>query len=260
MAVVFTNQRRTEIVERVRRNGAVVASELAAEWDVSEDTIRRDLRDLAGEGRIQRVHGGAISLAPAAADYAARTAVAPDSKLAVARTAVGLIRPGQTVFLDGGTTTAAICRCLPVSLEITVVTHAPTVALELIDRPAVRILLVGGTLYRHSRVAVGALATEYINTLQVDVFFMGVTGVHPVHGLTTGDAEEAAIKRSIARRAIDTYVLASSEKVGTASAYKVVDLAQVTAAITDEQRTRTLTELRRAGLTVIRATPSTRVP
>ena len=164
------------------------------------------------------------------------------------------------MFLDGGTTTAAMCRCMPVSLDITVVTHAPTVALELIDRPSVRILLIGGTLYRHSLVAVGALAAEFINTLQVDVFFMGVTGVHPVHGLTTGDAEEAAIKRAITRRAIDTYVLASSEKVGTASPYKVVDLAQVTAAITDEQRTRTLTELRRAGLTLIPAATSTRSP
>jgi DeoR/GlpR family transcriptional regulator of sugar metabolism len=82
------------------------------------------------------------------------------------------------------------------------------------------VLLTGGTLYRHSLVTVGAIAAEYVNNLNVDVFFMGVSGVHPVHGLTTGDAEEAAIKRSICRRAADTVVLASSEKLGSARRYR----------------------------------------
>jgi DeoR C terminal sensor domain len=94
-----------------------------------------------------------------------------------------MIKPGQTVFLDGGTTTAAICRALPLSLDITVVTHSPTVAIELVDRPAVQVLLTGGTLYRHSLVTVGAIAAEYVNNLNVDVFFMGVSGVHPFMGL-----------------------------------------------------------------------------
>ncbi len=248
---MLSSKRRSEIVVRVRRDGSVVASELAAEWAISEDTIRRDLRELAADGAIQRVHGGAVQVSPAAADYSTRMAIATGPKVSVARTAVSMIRSGQTVFLDGGTTTAAICRCLPTDLEITIVTHSPTVALELGERPAVRVLLIGGTLYRHSLVTVGALATEYINALHVDVFFMGVSGVHAVHGLTTGDAEEAAIKRSISRRAADTYVLASSEKLGTVLPHNVVGFQDVTAAITDERSGRTLNPLRRAGLTII---------
>jgi DeoR/GlpR family transcriptional regulator of sugar metabolism len=250
---VLASKRKSEIVERVRRDGSVVAAELAAEWAVSEDTIRRDLRELAADRQIQRVHGGAVTVSPAAADYATRTTVATGPKAVVARSAAAMIQPGQTVFLDGGTTTAAICRSLPASLDITVVTHSPTVALELVERPAVRVLLIGGTLYRHSLVTVGALAAEYINALNVDVFFMGVSGVHPIHGLTTGDAEEAAIKRSISRRAADTYVLASSEKVGAALPHHVVRFGDVTAAITDERNSRTLSALRRAGLTIIPA-------
>jgi DeoR/GlpR family transcriptional regulator of sugar metabolism len=251
---MLASQRKTEIGKRVQRDGSVVATQLAIEWGVSEDTIRRDLRELAAEGRIQRVHGGAVSASPAAADYATRTTVATGPKAAVARTAAAMIEPGQTVFLDGGTTTAAICRELPASLDLAVVTHSPTVAIELVGRPAVRVLLVGGMLYRHSLVTVGALTAEYLNTLNIDLFFMGVSGVHPTHGLTTGDAEEAAIKRSISRRAADTYVLASSEKLGAALPHRVVGFGEVTAAITDEQDARTLDTLRQAGLAIVPAT------
>lgn len=247
---MLASQRKNEILERVRRDGSIVAAQVAVEWNVSEDTIRRDLRELASEGHIQRVYGGAVLTSPAAANYATRTSVATGPKAEVARFAAAMIKPGQTVFLDGGTTAAAICRALPANLEITVVTHSPTVAIELVDRPAVSVLLIGGTLYRHSLVTVGAIAAEYVNALSVDLFFMGVSGIHPLHGLTTGDAEEAAIKRSICRRAADTFVLASSEKLGSASPHRVVAFDEVTAAITDETNPRTLNALRRAGLPI----------
>jgi DeoR/GlpR family transcriptional regulator of sugar metabolism len=253
---MLASQRKNEILERIRGHGSVVAAEVAIEWNISEDTVRRDLRELAAEGKVQRVHGGAVSVSPAAGDYEARSNVASVPKAHVARAAVAIIKPGQTVFLDGGTTSAAICRALPSSLEITIVTHSPTVAIELVDRPAIQVLLIGGTLYRHSLVTVGALAAEYINNLTVDVFFMGVSGVHPVHGLTTGDAEEAAIKRVICSRSVDTFVLASSEKLGSALAHQVVGFHQVTAAITDENNKRRLNAFRRAGLAILSAAPA----
>ena len=90
--------------------------------------------------------------------------------------------------------------------------------------------LLGGRLFKHSAVTCGAAAA---NSIAADLFFLGVTGVHPEAGLTTGDADEAAMKRTLAGRAADTYVLASTEKVGAISAYKVLDLAQVTGVVTD---------------------------
>jgi DeoR/GlpR family transcriptional regulator of sugar metabolism len=247
------SKRKGEIVERVRRDGSVIAAELAVEWNVSEDTIRRDLRDLAAEGKVHRVHGGAVPLSPAAADYATRTTVASVEKAAVARAAAAMIKTGQTVFLDGGTTTAAICHALSPALEATIVTHSPTVAAALVEHLSIRVLLIGGMLYRHSVVTVGALALEYVNSVSVDLFFMGVSGVHQTHGLTTGDAEEAAMKRAISRRAGDTFVLASSEKLGSALPHHVVGFNEVTAGITDERDARKLKGLRRAGLQIIQA-------
>ena len=116
---------------------------------------------------------------------------------------------------------------LPASLTATVITHSPTIAAALVDHPGIEILLLGGRIYKHSAVACGAATAEAAAGISADLFFLGVTGVHPEAGLTTGDADEAAMKRTLAGRAADTYVLASTEKVGAISAYKVLDLAQV---------------------------------
>jgi DeoR/GlpR family transcriptional regulator of sugar metabolism len=167
-----------------------------------------------------------------------------------------LISDGQTVFIDGGTTGQALCRELPPALAATVITHSPTIAVELTGHPGVDVLLIGGRVYRHSVVTTGSIAAEQIAAITADVFFMGVSGVHHQAGLTTGDAEEAATKRSISRRSSETFVLASSEKLGAASPFRVVEFADVTAAITDATDARTLKPLRRAGLELL--TPSSR--
>jgi DeoR/GlpR family transcriptional regulator of sugar metabolism len=248
---MLTSQRRSTILDMLRRDGSVVAKDLARAWDVSEDTVRRDLRELAGEGLLQRVHGGALPISAAAGDFEARRTVATAEKRVVARVAASLIHEGQTVFIDGGTTGQALCRALAPDLQVSVITHSPTIAVELTSHPSVDVLLIGGRIYAHSVVATGAVAAEQIAAISADTFFMGVSGVHYRAGLTTGDAEEAAIKRAISRRCSDTYVLASSEKLGTASPYRVVGFPDVTAAITDATDARAVRPLRKAGLTVV---------
>jgi DeoR/GlpR family transcriptional regulator of sugar metabolism len=248
---VLTSQRKTAILDVLGRDGSVVAKDLAVTWGISEDTVRRDLRELAAEGLLQRVHGGALPISPAAGDFETRRSVATAEKQIVARLAANLISDGQTVFIDGGTTAQALCRALPRNLRATIITHSPTIAVELTAYPTVEVFVIGGRVYPHSVVMTGAIAAEQITAVSADVFFMGVSGVHHQAGLTTGDAEEAAIKRAISRRSSETYVLASSEKLGAASAFRVVDFADVTAAITDTTDTRTLRPLRKAGLEVI---------
>ncbi len=251
---MLTSQRKTAILGLLDRDGSVVAKDLAATWEISEDTVRRDLRELAAEGLLQRVHGGALPISPAAADFETRRTVATGEKRIVAQLAASLVSDGQTVFIDGGTTGQALCRALPPDLRATIITHSPTIAVELTTYPKVDVFLVGGRVYPHSVVTTGAIAAEQIASVSADVFFMGVSGVHHQSGLTTGDAEEAAIKRAISRRCSDTFVLASSEKLGAASPFRVVDFAEVTAAITDTTDARTLRPLRKAGLDVISPT------
>jgi DeoR/GlpR family transcriptional regulator of sugar metabolism len=230
---MLVSERRDLLLARLRTDGKLIARDLALELGVSEDSIRRDLRDLAAAGLCQRVYGGAMPASPALADYTARAGVEPDSKRSVANRAVALIRPGHRVILDGGTTTLAVSRALPPTLQATVITHSPTIAAALVAHPTVEILLLGGRIYKHSAVACGAATVEAASGITADLFLLGVTGVHADHGLTTGDPEEAAMKRALAARAAETYVLASAEKLGAVSAYKVLDVAEVSGIVTE---------------------------
>jgi DeoR/GlpR family transcriptional regulator of sugar metabolism len=226
-------QRRDLLLERLRTDGRVIARTLAAELGISDDSIRRDLRELAAAGLCQRVYGGALPASPATADYAARQNVAVAGKQRVAAAAAALVEPGSTAIIDGGTTALAVVRALPADLRATVVTHSPTVASALAGHRDVDVYLIGGRLFKHSMVACGAVAVEAARGLHADLFLLGVTGIHPEAGLTTGDPDEAAMKRALAHQAADTYVLASSEKVGAASRFTVLPLGEVAGVITD---------------------------
>jgi DeoR/GlpR family transcriptional regulator of sugar metabolism len=246
-------QRRDLLLDRLRRDGRVVAKDVAAELGVSEDSVRRDLREMAAAGQCQRVYGGALPVSPALADYAGRQRVEPASKERVAAAAARLVEPGRTAIIDGGTTALAVVRALPLDLRATVVTHSPTVAAALVDHRDVEVFLLGGRLFKHSLVTCGAAAVEAAQAVTADLFLLGVTGVHHEAGLTTGDADEAAMKRALSRRAADTYVLASAEKIGTASRFAVLGLAQVTGVITDAgPDVPAVRELVAAGVEVIR--------
>ncbi len=224
---MLTSQRKRHLMDVLRRDGRIVATQLSAELGVSEDTIRRDLRELAKEGLLQRVHGGALPASPALGDFAARQHITPADKAAIGRAAAALVQPGQVVFVDGGTTCAQLVRALPRQLRATVVTHSPSIAMELMDHPEIEVIMLGGRLFRHSIVGVGAATLEAIMQIRADTYFMGVTSVHPDMGLSTGDYEEACVKRALCKAAAETIVLASSEKLATASPYRIVGLSEI---------------------------------
>lgn len=251
---MLTAQRRDVLLDRLRRDGRIVARDLADELGLSPDTVRRDLRDLAQAGLCQRVYGGALPASPAVGDLASRATVSIVSKDRVAAAAARLVTPGCTAILDGGTTALAVARALPPDLDATIVTHSPGVAAALVEHPRVEVVVLGGRLFKHSGVACGAAAVEAAARVTADVFLLGVTGVHPTAGLTTGDADEAAMKRALARRAADTFVLASTEKIGAASRFAVLPLGDVAGVVTDAtEDDPTLVELRRAGVALLPA-------
>lgn len=247
-------ERHTLLLNRLSIEGKLVAKEIAVELGLSADSVRRDLRELAAAGLCQRVYGGALPASPAIADYDARTTVQPESKDRVARRAARLIDPGSTVILDGGTTTLAVVRALAPSLSCTIITHSPTIAAALVSHAGIEVFLLGGRLFKHSAVTCGAAAVEAAQAISADLFLLGVTGVHSSEGLTTGDVEEAAMKRALASRAAETYVLASTEKIGATSRYKVLPLEEIAGIVTDSPESDpTLSDLRRNGTSIIHA-------
>ncbi|MBZ4486883.1 DeoR/GlpR family DNA-binding transcription regulator [Microbacterium sp. cx-55] len=224
--------RKDLLLARLRADGRIIAKELAAELGLSEDSIRRDLRELDAAGLAVRVYGGALPASPAVADYTARQTVATDSKQRVGRLAASLVEPGSTVLIDGGTTALEMVRAIDRTTDCTIITHSPTIAAALLDHAA-DVLILGGRLFKHSAVASGAAAVEATRAISADRFFLGVTGIHDTEGLTTGDADEAAMKRALAGRAAETFVLGSSEKIGAVSRYLVMPLDEVTAVLID---------------------------
>ncbi len=161
---MLTSQRKQMILEKLEAEGQVQSTALSVHFSVSEDTIRRDLRELAAEGRLQRVHGGALPASSAVVTFAERKTVKMDAKKNVARKGAQLISAGQVVIIDGGTTTAELITFLPPDLQITVVTHSPSIALGLVEHPLIDVILIGGRLYKHSIVTVGAAAMKALGT------------------------------------------------------------------------------------------------
>lgn len=251
---MLTSQRKQLILARLQKDGEIIAKNLSFELGLSEDTIRRDLRELASEGKLQRVHGGALPASPALANFAGRLQLATAGKIAIAKKAAHLIENGQVVILDGGTTAVQLARHLRPSLRATIVTHSPSVAVELAAHPHVEVIIIGGKLFKHSVVAMGPTALDQLSLLRADTYFMGVTGVHPDAGLTTGDFDEAATKRALSRRAAETIVLASAEKLGTASPYLVIPCTGLSGLVTEPALSpKLLQPYRDLGIPVIEA-------
>lgn len=249
---MLTEQRHLAILDDLRQQGRVIARDLAARLAVSEDTIRRDLRELAGRGLLQRVHGGALPVSPALANLARRSGIAVDEKEALGRQAAALVGDGQLVFVDGGTSTLAMVRQLRPTLRATVATHSPVIAAALIEHPTVEVLMLGGRLFKHSGVAVGAGVAQAIQALRADCFFLGVTGVHAEFGLSTGDAEEAQVKALLMASSAETVLMASSDKLGKVSPYRVAPLAALsTLLVTPQADAASLAALRVPGLDVV---------
>ena len=244
---MLTSQRKKLLLARLAAEGQLVAKALAQELGTSEDTIRRDLRELAAEGKLQRVHGGALPASAAMGDLGAREQVSVADKVALGRFGASLIRPDQLVILDGGTTALQVARHLAPGLRATIVTHSPPVAVELARHPGVEILVLGGRLFRHSMVNVGASVIDAASRLRADLFFLGVTGVHPDAGLSTGDAEEAAVKLALHSRAAETVVLASPEKLMAASPFVIAPLAELSLLVVPRATPARVTRALRAG-------------
>ena len=226
-------QRKDHLRQILHRDGRVVAKDVARELGLSEDSIRRDLRELADAGELVRVYGGALPVPLADRPVEQRTTLASDSKQRVARRAVELIAPAATIVLDAGTTTLAMARMLPHGADLTVITPSPAIALAVAEHSEARIVMIGGELARFSMVASGPLAMEAVHHLAADAFFLGATGIDATHGLTTGDLDDAVTKRAIAARCAQTFALASEEKVGAVSRFPVLDLDEVAGVVVD---------------------------
>jgi DeoR/GlpR family transcriptional regulator of sugar metabolism len=224
---VLPEERQQRILTRLRNEGRVVAVELAEAFEVSEDSIRRDLRELAAQGLCKRVYGGALLPAVTLTPLKQRRVEHSARKQALARKAVSLVRPGQTLLIDAGTTNSAIAAALPSAAHITVITNAPHIAQLLLDREGFEVLLIGGRVDPSIGGTVGGQALEQVRRLRADLCFPGACAIDVAHGLWGFDSEETLFKRAMIEASDETVVVATDDKLGVVASHQVIELARV---------------------------------
>lgn len=251
---LLSAERRQAILSALGRDGKVVAARLVEELGVSEDTVRRDLRELAAQGLVQRVHGGALPPAPQPGSFTHRQETWTDEKAALARAAVAVLGQARVVLLDGSTTNLELARRLPADVQRTVLTNSPPIAAALADHPSADVVMIGGRLDKSAQVTVGATAVDFIRSIRADAVVLGVCALHPEAGLSTDDLEEAHVKRAMVEASADVIALATSDKLRAGSPYLVAPVAELTHVVVEADAPDELLDPYRAlGVTVTRA-------
>jgi len=234
---MYAEERQQAMAQLIGQQGRLSVAQLADTFDVTTETVRRDLSSLERIGLVRRVHGGAVpasSLSVIESGLGERDQANTSAKDAIAAAAVLQLPPaGSTVVIDAGSTTARLAGVLPRELRLTVVTHAVPVAARLAGLPQIELHLLPGRVRPTTHAAVGTDTVAALQDLRADVAFLATNGLSVDFGLTTPDRDEAATKRAIARSARRTVVLADSSKIGVETSQRFAALEDVDVLVTD---------------------------
>ena len=251
-------RRRESITQQLARENVVRVAELSRQFGVSEVSIRRDLERLEHQGYLQRVHGGAVAVAVGSGAGALASVPTPyvDEKRRIGIAAAALIRPGERVIFDSGTTVLEIARSLSSDRagtgNLTAITSSLPIVQELGHRPWVHLLLLGGIYLPEYCVVAGPQTVENLRNLHADKMFLGTDGLTLDHGLTTANVLEAEVDRAMVRAAAQIIVVADSSKIGGIGLTTILPLEQVHKLITDQGAPADfVSALRAAGVEVI---------
>ncbi|PZW98089.1 DeoR family transcriptional regulator [Pseudomonas sp. 478] len=219
----FPGERQNLIAERLATHGRVLAGDLAQEFNVSEHSIRRDLAALAEAGICKRVYGGAISVAPVRGGDHAQA----DRKSSLGLAAAALIKSGQHIFIDGGTTNASIASAIDHNLAVSITTNSPAIALEMQKLPLADVILLGGRLHKATGSTVGLTAIQQLSNFNFDLCFLGACAIDAVKGVTAFDMDDAEFKRTVVSRSGQIVVAATNEKLSSIAHYQVASCEEL---------------------------------
>jgi Transcriptional regulators of sugar metabolism len=253
---MLKEERQSIILGKIKSSSKVLSSELSIELNVSEDTIRRDLKELSNRGLIRKVHGGAIRFDATSyipMNYEDRQAFAAAEKATIANKAVSLLKDDMLILIDGGTTNLEIARQIPLDIKISVMTNCLPVALELQKKRNVSTILLGGELLYDVPVTVGADTISMLNEVNADFFFIGTRSISVDCGLTDIDRAEVLVKRKMAERSMNVVSVALSEKLDSVQNFNIIPINHLGILITElDPSNSALDSYRRLnGLTII---------
>lgn len=228
------SERHKTILDLLRENGSVDVGELSSRLKVSAVTIRKDLDLMEEKKLLYRTHGGAILADPyiATRKVSEKEKLNPEAKHRIGLKAVEMISPQETLIIASGTTVQAFARCIQ-NMKMTIITSAMNVAMELLDKPDIEIIQLGGIIRHSSASAISEYAIRMLDNFNCSKLFLGVDGIDPEYGLSTTHLQEACLNRAMIKAATKVIVLADSSKFKRRGFSKICDVSDIDQIITD---------------------------
>lgn len=229
---MLKKERQSFILRQVNLHNKILSVDLSQQMDVSEDTIRRDLNEMAEQGKLIKVHGGALSKSfhlSIASDHV----YALSSKKHIAMKACRLIKDGMYVLTTGGTTIIELAKALPPELSATFITVSLPAAYEYIHHPNIEVIFLGDKISKNAQIAVGGSVVSRIKGVRADLCFLGLNAIDLQHGVTDNDWDVVEVKKAIVESSDRVVPLAISEKLNTAQRFKVCDIGGINTLITE---------------------------
>lgn len=230
---MLKEERHDFILNEVKTRNRVLLTDLAAKLNISEDTVRRDLKYLDELGKIRKVHGGAISNSFQIYTYKEQEIYAHEIKSVIAKKAQVLLKEGQVIFITGGTTNLEFARLFPKNLKATIFTPSLPVAMQLLEHPDIQTIFIGGRLSHQAQIALGGEAIQTISQVRADLCFLGTGRLDPVHGLSEFDWEVVQLKKAMIAASRKVVSLTISEKINSSQIYKVCNTQAVHTLVTE---------------------------
>ncbi len=225
-------ERKDLILKEINVHTRVSFTDLSSLLGVSEDTIRRDLNEMAEEGLLTRIRGGAMAQAN---HYGASTAqvYAREAKQIIAHKALSLIKDGMLIVTGGGTTIREFVKHLPDSMSLTFVTLNPLTAVELLDKPNIEVILIGGPISKYSQLTIGSEVHQRLSEIKADLCLLGNNALDAKAGFTDTDWESVQVKRAMMKSARKVAVLTISEKLNASMRFKIAALNEIDYLVTE---------------------------
>ncbi|MBN8879898.1 MAG: DeoR/GlpR transcriptional regulator [Chitinophagaceae bacterium] len=230
---MLKKERQSYILQQINLHNKVLSSTLSVDIQVSEDTIRRDLLELAEEGKLIKVHGGALSRSFSQVHIPSNGVYSQQHKMKIAQKAIGLIDNGMFVLTGGGTTIVEMARLLPPQLKATFISGSIAAILEYMDHPNIEVILIGDKISKSSKITVGSEAIAKIRQIKADICFLGTNAIDLQHGITDNDWEVVQLKKAMIEASRKVVCLSIAEKINTYQPIQISTLDKIDILITE---------------------------
>ncbi|KIA97984.1 DeoR faimly transcriptional regulator [Flavobacterium sp. JRM] len=245
-------ERQNVILEYLSKEHRVTLIELSEYLNVSEDTVRRDVKELSDQGLLKAVRGGAVAPSPIPLHYRNREKHDLENKKIIAEKAISFLKDGQVVFIDGGTTSVALVASFPYDLKITIITNSFPVAALVEDLPNIELIFAGGKMCKTSFATSSIETIDFFRNFRADVCILGVCSIHHERGITGIMYDDSQIKKNMIQNSNFVIALSSIEKVGTAEAYFVCPIKDINVLVTNnDPEDELLKPYKDAGVTIV---------